>query len=246
MAKDDEKIQDKEQDPAKDPDRKAVESGNSGNLPPEGNADEKPDYRGLLSRMEDEEIAALFEKSRQASVYLDLLQRTRADYENYQKRVDRERADVVKYAGQPLLGRLVGIAEVLSRALASTPEAQVEPNFLQGIQLVQKDLDKLLADFHVTAIEALGRRFDPLYHQAVMMRSLEEQPDMSVIQEFEKGYMFHDRVLCASKVVVNRRPAPKKEEPKKEEPDAAAAEPQKRAEDKGTQQKGADTNEASS
>lgn len=242
MGKDDEKDDQKMQD-VKD---EGIREENPEMPPDKGNSEEKPgkpDSRAILAQMTDEETAALLEKCRQADVYLDLLQRTKADYDNYQKRVDRERADVAKYAGQPLLVRLVGIVELLCRALASAPGVQVDPNFLQGIELVHKELEKLLGDFHVSPIEAQGKRFDPLYHQAVMMQALEDQPDMSVVQEFERGYMFHDRVLRPSKVVVNRKPVPKKPDPEPEPKAAADPEPPK---EEGSRRKQADPGEASS
>lgn len=174
-------------------------------------------YCAVVEKMCEEDLSSLFHKAEQADLYLDMLQRTRADYENYQKRKEQEQSNIYKYANQALLQKVVGVLEFLDRAITSAPGKPLDQNFLDGICLVQKEFHKLLGEFAVTPIEAVGKRYDPLYHEAVIMKSAEGQADMTILEELEKGFMFHDRTLRATKVVVNRVSAPVAPEIKKEE-----------------------------
>ena len=174
------------------------------------------DYVRQLKKMNNKELKVLFEKAKNAESYLDSLQRTKADYENYQKRVERDRANTQKFANQQLLSQFLGVLDLLKRAIDSTPEAKVEKGFLDGICLVQKEFEKVLKDAGLVAIEAVGKNFDPAYHEALRQIETDEHPDMTVIQEFETGYMLHDRVIRASRVVVSRAPKPEEKAPEPE------------------------------
>lgn len=165
--------------------------------------------------MSDEELQIVFETAAQSATFLETLQRTKADYNNYQKRMEREKNNIYKYANQDLLRSLLGVNDTFDRAIQSAEQAKVDKSFLEGMCMAQKDLMKVLEDYHVKEIEALEKKFDPTYHEALQRMESDKYPDMTVMQVYEKGFMFHDRVLRASKVVVSCKPK-KKEEPKKE------------------------------
>jgi molecular chaperone GrpE len=136
-----------------------------------------------------------------------LLQRTRADFENYQKRTQRDLAQERRYWHGALASDLLPILDNFERAVDSAKQAGETGPLVQGVALVQSQLLDLLRRHGVTRIEAQGQPFDPNLHQAVMQRPSQEQPPSTVLQVLEQGYMIHERVLRPARVVVSV-PAP--------------------------------------
>jgi molecular chaperone GrpE len=135
--------------------------------------------------------------------FLDLLQRTQADFENYQKRVARDRADERRYAYTALALDLLPALDNLERALASV---QAESPLSQGVAMVRTQLLAALARHGITPIDAVGQPFDPHRHEAVQQEPSTEHPPNTVLRVLEPGYAYHDRVLRPSKVVVSKAP----------------------------------------
>jgi len=133
--------------------------------------------------------------------YLDLLQRTRADFENYQKRAAREREQENRYSLFPLARDLLPVIDNLQRALESAPE---ESPLRQGVALVKTQLLQTLAKYGITPIESTGMPFDPHSHEAVMQQPSDQHPEGTVLQTLEPGYRYHDRVLRPTKVIVSK------------------------------------------
>ena len=171
--------------------------------------------RSQIENMSDEELCVFFEMAKQAEDYLEALQRSRADLENYRKRMERERGNMRKFAAQDLLVQMLGVMRLLELAIASKNVA-VDDGFREGVELVHSEFQKVLEDAGVRPIEALKCQFNPNYHEAMQQRDDADHPDMTIIEELEKGYMLYDRVLIASKVVVSRLPV---ELPESEEGD---------------------------
>ncbi len=134
--------------------------------------------------------------------FLDLLQRTRADFENYQKRVQRDLEQERRYAYTPLALDLLPALDNLERALAAAEE---ETPLRQGISLVRTQLLDALKRHGITRIDAEGKPFDPHLHQAMMQQPAPGKPANTVLQVLEPGYLYHDRVLRPSKVIVASR-----------------------------------------
>ena len=166
----------------------------------------KVDFRSQVDSMSDEELQTLFDKAQESANYLDMLQRTKADYENYRKRQERDRATFLKYANQDILKQLLNVMDNLRRAIDQGKQSEVDSNFFEGICLVQKELEKTLQDNSVSEIEAKGKAFNPNYHEAVSQIESADHPEMTVLEDFDKGYVYHDRVLRPSKVVVSKKP----------------------------------------
>lgn len=135
--------------------------------------------------------------------YLDLVQRTRAEFENYQKRMKRDLAEERRYAQIPLASDLLAALDNLERAIAAAEQAGDTGPLEQGVAMVHTQLLDILRRHGVTRIEALHRPFDPNLHQAVMQQPSKEHPPMTVLQVLEQGYMIHERVLRPSRVVVS-------------------------------------------
>jgi molecular chaperone GrpE len=139
--------------------------------------------------------------------YLNLAQRTRADFENYQKRMQRDLAQERRYAQTPLAADLLPALDNLERATAAAQQAGEKGPLVQGVAMVHGQLLDILRRHGVTRIDALGQPFDPNLHQAVMQQPSSEHPPMTVTQVLEQGYMIHERVLRPARVAVSTPPA---------------------------------------
>jgi molecular chaperone GrpE len=130
----------------------------------------------------------------------DRLLRTAAEFDNYRKRIDRERRDLSEFAASDVLAELLPIIDNLERALI-TPGAEDDP-FRKGVELIHKQMLDLLRKRGVRPIEATGTMFDPKYHNAVIHEESSEHPDGEVIQELQRGYMLGERLLRPAMVKV--------------------------------------------
>lgn len=138
--------------------------------------------------------------------YLDLATRTKADFENYQKRMQRDLASERRFAQAPLAADLLAAIDNLERATTAAKQAGETGPLVQGVSMVHTQLLDVLRRHGVTRIEAQGEPFDPNQHQAVMQQPSKEHPPMTVLQVLEQGYMIHDRVLRPARVVVSAAP----------------------------------------
>lgn len=142
------------------------------------------------------------EIQRQRDEYYDLLLRKTAEFENYRKRIDRDRQNVSEAAAADLLGELLTLVDDLERAIAAEPGSEGAESYRRGVELIHKQLLELLRKRGVRPIEALGADFDPYYHQAVAHENVEGRRDGEVIEEFRRGYRLGDRLLRPSMVKV--------------------------------------------
>ena len=151
----------------------------------------------------EEPISALEESGRLASEYLDHLQRLQAEFDNYKKRVDREKAELIKYASAELVSELIDIMENLERGVVSAKGSDDIDSIIKGMEMVSTRLKDILGSRGLRPIEAVGKKFDPHYHEAMMMTPTDEYPYNTVIEEFQQGYMIKDKVIRYSKVRVS-------------------------------------------
>src|SRR5579883_1137267 len=138
--------------------------------------------------------------------YLYLAQRTRADFENYQKRMKRDLAEERRFAQTPLASDLLSVLDNLERATAAAEQAGEKGPLVQGVAMVHTQLLDTLRRHGITPINAQGQPFDPNHHQAVTQQPSKEHPPMTVLQVLEQGYLIHDRVLRPARVVVSTAP----------------------------------------
>jgi molecular chaperone GrpE len=143
-------------------------------------------------------------KTREAEENYDRLLRVSAEFENYKKRSAREMADFKKYANQSLLKELLPIIDNLDLAIKAAAEASngTDACLLDGVELTRKEILKVFENFHVEPIDALGKPFDPNFHEAVMREESDKHPENTVVNELQKGYLMHDRLLRPAMVVV--------------------------------------------
>lgn len=135
----------------------------------------------------------------------DQLMRVSAEFENYKKRSQRHMDDFKKYANESLLKELLTVVDNLERAVSSSggvttgsPDACI----VEGVEMTLKEIVRVLEKFHVTPIDALGKPFDPAFHEAVMREETDAYPDNTVCNVLQKGYMIHDRLLRPAMVSV--------------------------------------------
>jgi molecular chaperone GrpE len=132
--------------------------------------------------------------------------RTLADFDNYRKRMERDRADQVKFASERLLKEMLPVLDNLDRALSHAREARDFDKVIEGIDLIQKQQVAALEKFGVRMIEAVGQPFDPTCHQSIGQTETDRPEEESrVMSEVQKGYRLHDRVLRPSLVTVGVR-----------------------------------------
>lgn len=150
-----------------------------------------------------EDLEKLRARAQERDQFLDLLKRTQADFENYQKRSRREWEQERKYLHGDLAKSLLPVLDDLARATAAAEQAGEKGPLVQGVAMVQNKLLDLLRRYGVTPIEAQGKPFDPNLHQAVMQQPSADQPPGTVLHVLEQGFMIHDRVLRPATVVVS-------------------------------------------
>lgn len=145
--------------------------------------------------------------SEEVEAYKDKLLRLGADFENYKKRMGREQAARMKYAGEPVLKEMLHVIDNLERGMAHAAEGSDSEQhlsaLLEGVELTHKRLLASLEKFEVTSIESVGQPFDPNIQEAMTMEASDTIPANHVITEFERGYYYKDRLLRAAKVIVS-------------------------------------------
>lgn len=145
----------------------------------------------------------LEDTKKRADEYLDSFQRLQAEFANYKKRSDREKADLMEYANTALITELIDVLENLERGVASAKDSEDTESVVKGMEMVYSQLKRILDSKGLTHIEAVGKKFDPYFHEAMMKTPADDCPNNTVIEEFERGYKVKDRVVRYSKVRVS-------------------------------------------
>ncbi len=157
----------------------------------------------VISRKEFEAIG---EKAAKAEEHWDRLLRQQAEFDNIRKRLERERIEFQRYAHEDIIADLLGILDDLERSVeAAQNKHENSEAFLKGIEMILAHLYELLKKRGVAPIEATGRPFDPSQHEALLQTETDEHEDGTVLEELQKGYRMHDRVLRTAKVRVAKR-----------------------------------------
>lgn len=158
---------------------------------------------------EQKSVETQLAEAEQANLDLqDQILRLAAEFENSKKRMERERAAMLKYSGEQTFRELLPVVDNLERAIDQATLASGDPEpslsaLLEGVQLTLKSLLTTLEKFEVTPIETVGQPFDPNTQEAMVMEPSQEVPANHVVNEFEKGYFYKDRLLRAARVIVS-------------------------------------------
>jgi molecular chaperone GrpE len=134
----------------------------------------------------------------------DRLLRRQAEFENYKKRVERERSENVQSAAAELLRELLGVLDSFDLAIRNAAsQGTAGENMLRGLDLVYKQLLDTLGRFGLKAIDAKGQPFDPNFHQAISTVPSEDVPENTIVEEFRRGYTLNGKLLRAAMVAVS-------------------------------------------
>ena len=194
--------------------------------------EETPETEGLVAPEVVEEAASeaeeepsdeltslrqeLAEARAKEAEYLDGWQRARAELANARKRFQREQEQAYANAKASVFAALLPVIEDLTRAFETAPGEVTSLSWFEGLDLVERKLQRLLEQEGIEAIEATGQEFDPFYHEAVTHEPSETVPQGHVIGELQKGYKLGDRVLRPSMVRVSAGPAAGEAPPEEE------------------------------
>ncbi len=151
--------------------------------------------------------AALETERQRAEEHLDRWKRSAADFANYRKRNDKERAELIKFSNAVLITRLLPILDDFERAFQTLPDEMRHFTWVEGIALVGRKLDAVLEQEGLKAIEARGNPFDPAFHQAITYEETTAYDDGVIMEEFQRGYTLNDRVLRPTLVKVAQQAA---------------------------------------
>ena len=132
-------------------------------------------------------------------------QRSAADFANFKRRTEEERASVGQFSNALLIGKLLGVLDDFDRALENVPP-EAHDAWIEGVKLVERKLRGVLEAEGVTQVPALGQPFDPNLHEAVAHEETVDHPDNEVIGEVQRGYRLRDRVIRPSLVRVANNP----------------------------------------
>lgn len=141
-------------------------------------------------------------KEKELKETYDRLLRVTAEYENYKKRMAREMDDFRKYANQSLLKEMLSVVDHIELALQATSDAGPDQSLAEGLSLTLKELARILEKFNVKPIDAVGKPFNPEFHEAILRETSEKVSETTVVKEMQKGYMINQRLLRPSLVVV--------------------------------------------
>ena len=132
----------------------------------------------------------------------DQVKRQMAEFDNFRKRTEKEKTQMFETGAKSVIEKILPVIDNFERGLSAVPEDAKEDAFVQGMDMVYKQLLNELDAIGVKAIEAVGNEFDPEYHNAVMQVESEEYESGVVAQELQKGYMYRDTVVRHSMVAV--------------------------------------------
>ena len=124
-----------------------------------------------------------------------------AEFDNYKRRSINERKNLTKYAGESFIKGLLPIIDDFSRTIESIKE---DSSLKEGVLLVKNKLEKTFEENGIMAFESIGFEFDPELHEALMSQESDECDEGTILNEFEKGYKYHDKILRHAKVIVSK------------------------------------------
>ena len=159
------------------------------------------DKKGFFKKLKkgDKEKTALQEK---IEALEDRVKRQMAEFDNFRKRTEKEKQQMFSMGERNAIEKMLPIVDNFERGLATVPEEEKDGPLASGMEMVYRQLLKQLEAMGVAPIEAVGKEFDPAFHNAVMQVESDEYPSGTVAQEFQKGYTYHGRVIRYSMVGV--------------------------------------------
>ena len=188
-------------------------------------APEDPEKMQAKIRLLEAQLEESFRRGRETGERLkdthERLLRSAAEFDNFKKRALKEKEDTQKFGSERLLKDFLPVMDNLERALDHAEQHDLK-QVIEGVRLVQKLFESTLAKHGVTGFSAVGKPFDPGFHEALMQQE-SDQPPNTVVSEMARGYKLHDRLVRPAAVVVAKAHAPSGPAPEGSGPDGGAA-----------------------
>lgn len=155
----------------------------------------EPEKKGFFKKKKDK-------KDEKIEELTDMVKRQMAEFDNYRKRTEKEKASMYEIGAREVIEKILPIVDNFERGLAAVPEEEKEIPFVDGMNKIYRQLLSVFEGMGVKAIESVGQEFNPDYHNAVMHVEDEEAGENVVVEEFQKGYTYKDTVIRHSMVKV--------------------------------------------
>lgn len=152
--------------------------------------------------IEDEEMDEVEKLKKELKEKDNKYLRLQAEFKNYKKRVKKEKQELTKYAHGEILKEILPVIDNFNRAIVSSEGDDDKESLLEGIKLIKKSLDEFLEESNVKPIKALGEKFDPNLHHAVMKEDTDEYEHNEIMEELQTGYKLEDKVIRHAMVKV--------------------------------------------
>ena len=176
------------------------------------NKKETKEKEEKIITLTEAEYLKLKEEAAKAQEYWDRLLRLQADFENTRKRMDRDKQDFMRFANEGIVLELLNILDDLERTVELAQSKHEDlPTFLKGVEMVLAHLYEMLKEQGIKPIEAVGKTFDPNYHEALMQVENNDLPEHTVAEELQRGYLLNGRVIRTTKAKVTKKSLPKTE-----------------------------------
>ena len=189
----------------KNKDKKNNESENQPVNEPENIENEKNENstdENLLEK-EEEILVKMGQLENEIADLKDKLLRKAAEFENYKRRTENDQLNLLKYSAESFIVKLLPVVDDFERSIDHMDSAKDVESIKQGVTLIYNKLMKILSEQGVEKIEAVGKPFDVEYHEAMLQRKAEDVEPHTVLDEIEKGYIYKDKVIRHSKVIVS-------------------------------------------
>jgi molecular chaperone GrpE len=179
----------------------------------EEQADSKPAAENTAEKLKGaglpaEDIESRLEQTEKEKQDLyDRLLRSTADFDNFRKRVSKEKDDLIRYGNEKLARELLPVIDNFERALQQAEKSADNKALREGIEMILKQFIAVLEKFGVKYFTSVGQPFDPNKHEAMVHQESGEHEENAVISEFQKGYYLHEKLLRPSLVAVAKKPA---------------------------------------
>ena len=212
MAGEDNKIGKKAVEAESTSEERSVETAETEYIPekklagaPEEGAKKKPERKKTprikVSRKRGDQLR---EKAKKADEYFDQLLRLRAEFENFRKRMNREREEFAKYAAEELICEILTVVDHLENAISSSGKSEDYRALVEGVEMTRKEAVRILSGWGLEEVKALGEKFDPEKHEAIEHIDCDEE-EGKIVEELRKGYSLKGKLIRPSMVKVARR-----------------------------------------
>ena len=177
-------------------------SGNSGEQ--EVPSEEQTSSQDASGESTEEETSSGKEESAELIQLKDKYLRTLAEYENFRKRSEKEKAQMFELGAKSIIEQLLPVVDNFERALEHISEEEKENSFVKGVEGIYKQIQKMFSDCDIQAIEAVGQKFNPALHNAVMTEEEGDAEEDTVTADLQKGYTYRGNVVRHSMVKVKK------------------------------------------